>query len=173
MENKQNTRGNIRKSTMKTTEPVKYIEKTRSYYEAQGFGIPYQWTRHSETPITPLKKALKDSTVALITTAATYPRTDEDIRFVDSVTVDPLPVKLYADDLSWDKKATHLDDIGSYLPLAMLKQACDRGRIVAVADRFHCVPTEYSQRQTIEHDAPEILHRCREDGADIALLVPL
>ena len=158
---------------MKNTEPVKYIEKTRSYYEAQGFERPYQWARHSETPFTPLKKTLKDSKVGLITTAATYPRTDEDIRFVDSVAIDPLPMKLYADDLAWDKKATHLDDIGSYLPIEMLKQERDLGRIASVVDRLHCVPTEYSQRQTIEHDAVEILHRCREDGADIALLVPL
>jgi hypothetical protein len=35
------------------------------------------------------------------------------------------------------------------------------------------VPTEYSQRATSERDAPEILRRCREDGADAALLVPL
>jgi hypothetical protein len=35
------------------------------------------------------------------------------------------------------------------------------------------VPTEYSQRRTIEQDAPEILRRCREDEADAALLVPL
>jgi len=35
------------------------------------------------------------------------------------------------------------------------------------------VPTDYSQRRTIEQDAPEVLARCREDAADVALLVPL
>jgi hypothetical protein len=35
------------------------------------------------------------------------------------------------------------------------------------------VPTEYSQRRTREQDAPEILRRSREDGADAALLVPM
>jgi len=35
------------------------------------------------------------------------------------------------------------------------------------------VPTDYSQRRTIEQDAPQILARCREDGVDVALLVPL
>jgi len=35
------------------------------------------------------------------------------------------------------------------------------------------VPTDYSQRRTLEQDAPEILRRCREDEVDVALLVPL
>ena len=45
--------------------------------------------------------------------------------------------------------------------------------IGSVAARCHGVPTEYSQRRTIERDAPEVLRRLREDGADIAMLVPL
>ena len=48
-----------------------------------------------------------------------------------------------------------------------------QGRIGSVAPRFHGVPTDYSQRRTIEQDAPQILERCREDGVDVALLVPL
>ena len=47
------------------------------------------------------------------------------------------------------------------------------GRIGSLAARFHGVPTEYSQRRTIEQDGPEILRRCREDEVDAALLVPL
>ena len=47
------------------------------------------------------------------------------------------------------------------------------GRKGALAERFHGVPTDYSQRRTCEEDAPEILRRCREDGVDVVLLVPL
>jgi hypothetical protein len=61
--------------------------------------------------------------------------------------------------------------VGSFLPIAALQGAS--GRIGALAERFHGVPTDYSQRRTQERDAPEILGRCREDGADAALLVPL
>ena len=39
--------------------------------------------------------------------------------------------------------------------------------------RFYTVPTDYSKRNTEEVDAPEILRLFREDGVDIALLVPL
>jgi hypothetical protein len=35
------------------------------------------------------------------------------------------------------------------------------------------VPTDYSQRNTTEIDAPHLLKLCREDTVDIALLVPL
>jgi hypothetical protein len=35
------------------------------------------------------------------------------------------------------------------------------------------VPTEYSQRKTVEIDAPQVLARLRDDAADAALLSPL
>src|SRR6185369_7007015 len=46
------------------------------------------------------------------------------------------------------------------------------GRIGALTRRFHGAPTNRSQRVTRETDAPEILRRCQEDGADAAFLVP-
>jgi D-proline reductase (dithiol) PrdB len=46
------------------------------------------------------------------------------------------------------------------------------GRIGAVAPRFHGAPTNRSHRITVETDAPEILARIRQDGADAALIVP-
>ena len=42
-----------------------------------------------------------------------------------------------------------------------------------LAPRFHGVPTEYSQRKTLEEDAPEVLRRLRDDGAEAAILVPI
>ena len=158
---------------MKQAAPVEYMRKTREYYEAQGFEKPYQWAHFTECPFTIPNKPLEESRVALITTAANYPRVESDPRFVDSVSIEDPPAKLYADDLAWDKKATHLDDLGSFFPLELLKSFAEEGKIDSVAARFHSVPTEYSQRRTREADAPEILKRCREDGADVALLVPL
>jgi hypothetical protein len=83
------------------------------------------------------------------------------------------PDRLYTDDLAWDKESTHTNDVESFLPLEALRSFQREGRIGSITERFHGVPTEYSQRRTIERDAPEILSRCVEDGADIALLVPL
>ena len=58
-------------------------------------------------------------------------------------------------------------------PVERLKELEASGRIGALAERFHGVPTDYSQRRTLEIDAPEVLSRLRTDGADVALLVPL
>ena len=153
--------------------PVGYMERTRLYYEAQGFEKPYKWAQHASTPFTAPVKSLADSRVAIVTTAATYSREQSDPRFVDSAPTSSTPSKMYANDLAWDKDATHLDDVDSFLPLTILRELEASGTIGSLAPRFHCVPTEYSQRRTREVDAPEVLKQCREDQADIALLIPL
>ncbi len=156
-----------------TAQPVPYIDRTRRYYAAQGFEKPYAWAQFEDTPFTPPAKPVPESTLALITTAALYDRQASDPRFVASgETADP-PERLYGNDLSWDRRATHLDDLNSYFPIDQLRELSDAGRVGNLTRRFHCVPTEYSQRRTMTNDAPEVLERCREDGADIALLVPL
>ena len=156
-----------------TAQPVRYMDRTRRYYAAQGFEKAYAWAHFDDTPFTRPAKPVADSTLALITTAALYERQASDPRMVASAEADPPPERLYGDDLSWDKRATHLDDLNSYFPIDRLRELVAEGRLGGIAPRFHCVPNEYSQRRTITGDAPEILARCREDGADIALLVPL
>jgi hypothetical protein len=71
-----------------------------------------------------------------------------------------------------DRAHTTASDINSYFPLAALKRAAAAGRIGAIASRFHGLPTNRSQRTTLEVDCQELLRRCREDGADAAILVP-
>lgn len=154
-------------------EAVAYMERTREYYEAQGFEKPYRWAQFDEVPFTLPDKPIAESRLALITTASLHQRHETDPRRVMSGLIDQCPERLYANDLFWDRKATHLEDINSYFPIDRLKALVERARIGELAPRFHCVPTEYSQRRTLEKDAPEVLKRCREDGADLALLVPL
>jgi len=160
-------------TTGESADPVAYMERTRRYYEAQGFETPYRYAHHLEAPFTPLPKWLAECTVGLVTTASLYPRMPLEPRKVDSASTLRPPARLYADDLSWDKEATHLDDLGSFCPIEVLQESAAKGVIGGLAARFHCAPTEYSQRATSEHDAPEIYARLKEDGADIALLVPL
>ena len=152
--------------------PVAYMARTKRYYEAQGYAKPYVWAHFDEVPFTRPAKPLAESTLAIITTSALHDRQATDPRCVASASTTEAP-PLFANDLAWDKKATHLDDRETFLPLAPLRAMVDEGGLGALAKRFHCVPTEYSQRRTRTEDAPEILRRCREDGADIALLVPL
>jgi hypothetical protein len=154
-------------------KPVAYMERTRRYYEAQGFAAAYQYASHEQTPWIQPRKPLRESRVAVITTASRYFREDLEPRKVDFGDATELPEKMFADDLSWDKEATHLDDVNAFLPLVTLQEMAAAGEIGSLAPRFVCAPTEYSQRATREHDAPEILQALQDDEVDVALLVPL
>ncbi|MEQ8859381.1 MAG: hypothetical protein RIC56_12110 [Pseudomonadales bacterium] len=153
--------------------PVGYMARTRDFYAAQGFTHAYRWASHDDAPFAPLGKPLADCTLGLVTTASLTPRAALEPRTVASGSLIDPPARLYTDDLSWDKQATHTEDVNSFCPFEALAELVAQGRIRALTPRFHCAPTEYSQRATEEHDAPEILRRLREDGTDIALLVPL
>src|SRR3990167_4149598 len=52
--------------------PLEYMRRTREYYLALGYDNPYRWAHYVDAPFQPLKKPLKHSTLALITTAAPY-----------------------------------------------------------------------------------------------------
>lgn len=158
---------------------VSYIDRTREFYSAQGYEKPYRWAHHSTVPFTPLATPLAESRVTVVTTAS--PFSDQEAREgvlrggkqVWSGETAITPDRLYTDDLAWDKESTHTNDVESFVPLGALRALVKEGRIHSLARRFHGVPTDYSQRRTLEVDAPEILARCREDAVDIALLVPL
>ena len=157
---------------------VSYIDRTREFYAAQGYDRPYQWAHHDEVPFAPLAKPLSQCRVAAITTASPLgtqvtPGSLRGAKEVWSGSTEPAPGALFTDHLSWDKAATHTEDVESFLPIATLRAFAESGRIGSLAPRFHGVPTDYSQRRNVERDAPEILRRCREDEIDIALLVPL
>lgn len=158
---------------------ISYIDRTRAYYAAQGYGRPYRWAHFDDVPWASLPKPLSESRVTVITTASLdlgqvpvegVLRGD---KAVWSAGTHETPERLYTDDLPWDRESTHTRDVDAFVPLTHLREAAERGEIGSLAPRFHGVPTDYSQRATREQDAPEILRRCREDAVDIALLVPL
>lgn len=155
------------------TKDVEYMSRTRDYYRAQGYQREYQWAHFDKTPFSVPGKTLSESRVAIITTAMPVNTADKQARKVCSLPCDPLPQAMDTEDLSWDKQATHTKDLASFLPIEQLKCLVEQRLIGDLAPRFHCVPTEYSQRNTVSIDAPEILNRCQQDQVDIALLVPL
>lgn len=156
---------------------VSYIDKSREYYQAQGFEQPYRWAAFDEVPFSPLEGPLDEQRVAVVTTTFLHhhdsawgaPATDKQVYHHP---VDSVPERMFTDDLSWDKQATNTDDTESFLPVGALRSLASDGVIGAVNDRFFGVPTEYSQRKT-GLDADQIVEWCIEDSVDIALLVPL
>jgi hypothetical protein len=162
--------------------PIQYMQRTREYYQALGFS-PYRWAHFTDAPFTPLRGPLDRARVALITTAAPFqpeagdqgPRApyNASAKFyqVYSGSVEEKP-DLRISHVGYDRANTVPEDINAYFPLERLRDAAAAGRIGGLTARFHGAPTNRSHRVTMETDAPELLRRCREDGADEAVLVP-
>lgn len=156
--------------------PVNYMERTRDYYRALGYAKDYVWAHYDAVPFVRLDKPLSEVRIGLVTTASPPGLANRDakgLRHVWSGDVAPVPEKLFTDNVAWDKESTHTNDVGSFLPIEVAAALAGEGIIAGIANRFHGVPTEYSQRKTIEEDAPQVLARLRDDGADAALLCPL
>ena len=158
---------------MKEVYDVPYMERTREYYKAQGYKEFYRWAQHQETPFTKLAKPVGESRIGLITTAMPDTKNGRENRGVYSTPTSPPPDSMYTQELSWHKAVTHTNDVASFLPINQLINLRDAGKIKGLTSRFYSLPTDYSQRNTNERDAPEILNRLIEDKADIAILVPL
>jgi hypothetical protein len=161
--------------------PTAYIARTHAWYAALGYPAPYRYAQFAEVPFTPLKPPLAETKVALITTAAPYrPELgDQSARGPYNAAAKFYAVYSGDTSLDHDLRVSHVsvdrahleDDASCWFPLPALRRAAARRRIGGLTARFHGVPTTYSQRQTLQVDAPDVLARCREDGAEAAVLV--
>ena len=153
--------------------PVEYIERSRAYYEAQGFEKPYEWFKAKDIPFTKLSKPLNECRAAIVTTAMPDDRfTDEHRRLYVGKLNEP-PSQFFTGGLFWDRDATHTDDRETYFPIKQLQARLNNGEIGALAKHYYCVPTIYSHHRTAVRDAPKIVEQCLSDEVDIALLIPL
>ena len=173
-------------------EPIRYMQRTRDWYLALGYGNPYRWAHFTDVPFQPLAKPLSKCTVALVTTAAPAAKPAAGpVR----PTAGAAPAKAGAQsnaaakffriysgdtDRDHDVRNSHVaidfrhttgEDSNTWFPLPLMRESAAQGRF-ALARRFHGMPTNRSQRHTMEVDCPELLARCREDGVDAAVLVP-
>ena len=156
-----------------TGTDIPYMQRTRDYYRAQGYTSDYQWAHHTKTDFTELKKPLKASRVAVVTTSMPDTSMGKKMRTVTITPCMPPPSSMFTDELSWDKENTHTHDVPSFLPIEQLAALDSQGDVGSLSPRFFSLPTEYSQRNTSEIDAPIVLQECRKDKVDLALLVPL
>ncbi len=148
---------------------VNYIDRSRDYYAAQGYDVPYGWATGNPVPFTPPTGAVHDATVALVTTAAAAP--DQERRF-HSASSSIIPERMGTDHLSWHKTATTTDDVGSFFPLDALTQLADSGEIASVGANYYSVPTLYSHRRTTKN-AEELAGLLGNDGVNRVVLAGL
>lgn len=157
---------------------VRYIEKTRAYYQAEGYAKPYEWAHFDRIPFTPFASVgapLSRCRVGVVTTSemarrGAEPGPDDPRRLVYALPTDIPAAELSSRKAAYDRFATTLDDVDSYLPLTHLHRFVAEGLIGAVAPRFQMIQSEYSHRKTLTVDAPEILKQMREDRVDVAVL---
>lgn len=166
-------------------EPVAYIPRIRAYYRALGYPVPYEWARQDEVPLTRPGRPIRDARIGVVTTAAPF-RPDLDVdqrpgapvtgrtKFREMLSLPAAPVPdLRIVHVAYDTAHTRHGDPRSYNPLFHLHALAAEGRVGAVGPRVHLVPTDRSQRRTREVFAPEVVARCRADGLDAAVLVPI
>ena len=163
--------------------PIAYMDRTRAWYLALGYGNPYEWAHHDDVPFSGLGRPLTKTRVALVTTAAPYQPDKADqgpgavyngeAKFfsVWSKPVTPAP-DVRISHIAYDRKHTSAKDPATWFPLRELKDAAARRRIGAITPHVHGLPTNRSQRTTSEVDAPALLAALQADGADAAVLVP-
>lgn len=161
---------------------VEYLNRIRDYYLSQGYEKPYVWSHYEEVPFAPLKKPLSECRVTLFSTSDVSikmddgsgpPETETTVGNVYSIPWDTPLDRLYSRQESFDRYATTLDDINSYLPLTRLDEFAAEGRIAGRTSNFHNVNRGYSQRMMLEQAAPAALEKCREAAADVAILTPV
>ena len=163
--------------------PIPYMQRTRTYYEALGYGAAYEWAHYAQVPFRPLAKPLSRCRLALITTASPFQPGKGDQGPGASYNAAAKFYTVYSGDthgepdlrishVAIDRDHTSAKDPRSYFPLVQLRQFAASGRIGSLASRFHGLPTNRSHRVTLEIDGPEIVVRCKADDVDAAILVP-
>lgn len=167
---------------MPADPPIPYMQRTHAWYRALGYDQPYRYAHFADVPFQPLAKPLRDCTLALLTTAAPF-QPDKGpqgpgapynaaAKFFTPYTGDTgRDHDLRIAHVAIDRKHTSMEDSNSWFPLPLMRRWAAQGRF-RLAPRFHGVPTNRSQRHTMEVDLPLVVRRCREDGVDAAVLVP-
>src|SRR5437016_4706500 len=158
--------------------PIPYMQRTRDYYVALGYGNPYRWAHFDEVPFTPLRTPLNRARVALITTAAPYqPEAGNQepgapynaaAKFyqVYSIPSESVP-DLRISHVGYDRKHSSAADIHAYFPLARMKEAAAAGRIGSLGPRVHGAPTNVQSPQRLNGAAS-----WKRDYLDLTKLSP-
>lgn len=164
-------------------EPIEYRRRIREYYLALGYEKPYQFAHYKEVPFQKLVKPLSECKVALVTTAAPFKPDAGDqgpgapyngaAKFfsVYAFGTQESP-DLRISHIAYDRDHTPAKDSNSWLPGNQLRVAAEEGTIGEFADKGYGLPTNRSQRTTIQTDCPELSKRLVHECVDAVVLVP-
>lgn len=161
---------------------IEYIQRSRDYYAAQGYA-PYHWAQFDDVPFAKPTKPLAESKLVLITTAAPLnphvgdqgpgAKYNAKAKFYDvfSTPIEPIP-DLRISHIGYDRVHCEAGDPRTWLPIDALVAAQKAGKIGLLSEELIGIPTNRSQRATLETDAIAALEHVIRIKADVALLVP-
>jgi hypothetical protein len=144
---------------------------------------PYVWAHYIKVPFTRLQKPLSQSVLGLITTAVQFDPSKGDqgpgapynaaAKFYEPYKT-PINQKqdLRIAHLGIDRKNANMEESACWFPLAAARRVVEMGRLQMVSPNFYGLPTNRSQRHTLETDALIILKMLRADNVDVAILIP-
>ncbi|MBU3621250.1 reductase [Polynucleobacter sp. CS-Odin-A6] len=164
-------------------QPVSYIERTRNFYLGLGYETPYVWAHYLDTPFAPLGKPLNQSVLGLVTTAVPFdlskgPQGSGAPYNAAAKFYEPyiLPTDREHDlriaHVGIDRRNANMTDANCWFPLNAAKRAVGAGLIKSLSKHFYGLPTNRSQRHTLDIDAPLVLRMMRADQVDVAVLIP-
>ncbi len=151
-------------------------------------GYPFQrYSPRPENPasvaLTPLRKALSECTVAIVTTAGlslpNQPPFDSSIRMGDSsfreFSGDISPQLLEMNHRSWSFDQTGvLRDRNLVMPLDRLREMQNRGEIGSIAPHHYSfMGSIIGPSKLMKQSAPEVARRLVHDKVDVVLLTPV
>ncbi len=164
-------------------EPIRYMQRTRDYYQAIGYDAPYRWAHHDDAPFQALSKPLAASRITIVTTASRFDPSKGDqgpgaaynsaakfYQVYDGDTSQEHDLRI--SHIAYDRSHTTATDSNTWFPLRRLRRLAADGRIGSIGPRFFGAPTNRSHATTMERDAPDILARCKADDVDAVVLVP-
>src|SRR5437867_13259070 len=135
-------------------EPIPYLKRIREYYQALGYGAPYEWAHYAAVPFHPLNRRLSESRVALITTAAPYQADKGDQGPGAPYNAKAKFYTVYSGDaagdydlriahVALDRSHTRQEDSGCWFPLPALRRAAQAGS-VRLCERLQGAPATRS-----------------------------
>ncbi len=161
---------------------LNYIDRSLQYYSELGYAR-YKWSQFTDVPFTPLKAPIVDSRITLISTAGPHVPTagaqgpgadyNAKAKFFKAITLPKAPTPdLRISHLSYDRKHCMADDSRTWLPMQSLQRAKQNSLIGEITGEVICLPTNRSQRVSIQQDCLEVVGHCLRLKTDVALLVP-
>ena len=155
--------------------PISYMELARKAFPDQP---PYQWSTFQDAPLTPMKKALKESRIGLISSCGVYQKDQpsfdpnkNDLTFREiPTTVDPSELRIAHEfyDSSGAKK-----DANCVFPIARLRELEKEGFIgTFVSPAYSFMGRIFKRRELQVQMIPELVREFIENKIEALLLVP-